>query len=219
MDSKCPQSSEEVISSLIDRYSDMASCEDAVRAAVGLMTDAFRAGRKLLVCGNGGSAADSEHIVGELMKSFRFKRSIDADFSRAYRDVNGEDAPTWLEGSLPALSLVSQTALSTAFGNDEAAVGTFSQQVYGYGEPGDVLLAISTSGNSANVVEAVKVARAKDVKVIALTGSKGSKLSSLAEVCIRVPRDETFQVQELHLPVYHCLCACVEANLFGGSCA
>ena len=151
------------------------------------------------------------------MKSFRFKRPVDGVFKAAYKAANGCDAPAWLEGALPAISLVSQTALSTAFGNDEAAVGVFAQQVLGYGEPGDVLLAISTSGNSANVLEAAKVARAKGVKVIALTGSKESKLSGLADVCIRVPRDEVFQVQELHLPVYHVLCAAVEADMFGGA--
>lgn len=174
-------------------------------------------GGKLLVCGNGGSAADSEHTVGELMKSFRFKRPVDADFLVAYREANGEEAPAWLEGALPAISLVSHTALSTAFGNDEASVGVFAQQVYGYGEPGDVLLAISTSGNSGNVVEAAKVARAKGVKVIGLTGARESKLTPLSDVCIRVPRTEVFQVQELHLPVYHCLCAAAEAELFGGA--
>ena len=120
-----------------------------------------------------------------------------------------------MEGALPAISLVSQTALVTAFSNDEVAVGVFAQQVYGYGEPGDVLLAISTSGNSANVVEAAKVARAKGMRVIGLTGSKESKLGALAGVCIRVPRGEVFQVQELHLPVYHVLCAAVEADMFG----
>lgn len=216
MDSKCPQTSEEVVGSLIARYPDMAACEADVRAAAETLVGAFRAGGKLLACGNGGSAADSEHVVGELMKSFRFKRPVDAGFAEAYRAANGENAPAWLEGAVPAISLVSHTALSTAFGNDEASVGVFAQQVYGYGEPGDVLLAISTSGNSANVVEAAKVARAKGVKVVSLTGSKTSKLSSLSDVCVRVPRDETFQVQELHLPVYHCLCACVEADLFGG---
>ena len=123
--------------------------------------------------------------------------------------VNGADAPAWLEGSLPAISLVSQTALSTAFGNDEAAVGVFAQQVYGYGEPGDVLLAISTSGNSANVVEAVKVARVKGVLVVSLTGSKKSKLTGISDVCVRV--------QELRLPTYHVLCAAVEADMFGGA--
>lgn len=215
MDSKCPQTGEECLETFFRRYPDMVACECEVRAARKILLDAFKAGRKLMVCGNGGSAADSEHTVGELMKSFRFKRPVDAGFKAAYREANGCDAPSWLEGALPAISLVSQTALSTAFGNDEAAVGVFAQQMLGYGEPGDVLLAISTSGNSANVVEAAKVARAKGVKVIGLTGSKESELSALADVCVRVPRDEVFQVQELHLPVYHILCAAVEADVFG----
>ena len=217
MDSKCPQSGEECLEVFFQRYPDMIVCECGVRAARTMLANSFRAGGKLMVCGNGGSAADSEHTVGELMKSFRFKRPVDGVFKAAYKAANGCDAPAWLEGALPAISLVSPTALSTAFGNDEAAVGVFAQQVLGYGEPGDVLLAISTSGNSANVLEAAKVARAKGVKVIALTGSKESKLSGLADVCIRVPRDEVFQVQELHLPVYHVLCAAVEADMFGGA--
>lgn len=216
MEAKCPQTSEEVIESLVARYPDMVVCEAQVREARALISGAFRAGGKLLVCGNGGSAADSEHAVGELMKSFRFKRPVDSGFLAAYREANGCEAPAWLEGALPAISLVSHTALSTAFGNDEASVGVFAQQVYGYGEPGDVLLAISTSGNSANVVEAAKVARAKGVRVVGLTGFRESALVPLCDVCVRVPREETFQVQELHLPVYHCLCACAEADLFGG---
>ena len=215
MDSKCPQAGDECLETFFKRCPDMVACEREVRAARKTFLCSFKAGHKLMVCGNGGSAADSEHVVGELMKSFRFKRPVDAGFKAAYREANGCEAPAWLEGALPAISLVSQTALSTAFGNDEAAVGVFAQQVYGYGQAGDVLLAISTSGNSANVVEAAKVARAKGVKVIGLTGSKESRLSALAEVCIRVPREETFQVQEFHLPIYHVLCAAVEADVFG----
>lgn len=217
MDFKCPQTGDECLGTFFERYPDMLACKPEICAARELLRDAFESGRKLMVCGNGGSAADSEHAVGELMKSFRFKRPVDDAFKAAYKVANGCDAPAWLEGALPAISLVSQTALSTAFGNDESAVGVFAQQVYGYGQPGDVLLAISTSGNSANVVEAVKVARAKGVRVMALTGSKESKLSTLADVCVRVPRDEVFQVQELHLPLYHILCAAVEADMFGGA--
>lgn len=215
MDAECLQVSEEVIGSLMARCPDLTPCEADIRAAASVLTKSFRSGGKLLVCGNGGSAADSEHAVGELMKSFRFKRPVDPAFLEAYRDVNGQEAPSWLEGALPAISLVSHVALSTAFSNDEAAVGVFAQQVYGYGAAGDVLLAISTSGTSANVVEAAKVARAKDVKVIGLTGARESALSGLCDVCVRVPREEVFQVQELHLSVYHCLCACVEADMFG----
>lgn len=217
MDARCPQTYEEVLDTLFENYPELRACEGEVRAAASTVLGSFRAGGKLLVCGNGGSAADSEHAVGELMKSFRFKRRIDPAFAEAYREANGSDAPSWLEGALPAISLVSQTALSTAFGNDEAAVGVFAQQVYGYGEPGDVLLAISTSGNSANVVEAAKVARAKGVRVVSLTGSGESALTALSDTCVRVPRDEVFRVQELHLPVYHALCAAVEAELFGGA--
>jgi phosphoheptose isomerase len=215
MDATCPQTGEEVLASFFIRYPDMRECEPAVRNARRIMTCAFREGNKLMVCGNGGSAADSEHIVGELMKSFRFKRPVSETFRSAYRKTNGENAPDWLEAALPAISLVSQTALSTAFGNDEASVGIFAQQVLGYGDVGDVLLCISTSGNSANVVEAAKVARAKGVKVISLTGAEISKLARLSNVCIQVPRTEVFQVQELHLPVYHALCAATEADLFG----
>lgn len=217
MDTVCPQTGDEVLATLFENYPEMRRCEAEVREARDLLSGAFRDGHKLLVCGNGGSAADSEHCVGELMKSFRFKRSVSEQFKAAYRKANGEDAPDWLEGALPAISLVSQTALSTAFGNDEASVGTFAQQVLGYGERGDVLLAISTSGNSANVVEAAKVARAKGVRVISLTGASESKLTGISDVCIRVPRTEVFRVQELHLPTYHCLCAAMEADLFGGA--
>lgn len=216
MDRICPQSGEEIIATFLMRYPDMRVCESDVRKARSVLADAFKKGCKLMVCGNGGSAADSEHIVGELMKSFRFIRPVSDGFKSAYLKANGEEVPSWLEGALPTISLVSQTALATAFGNDEASVGTFAQQVLGYGHMGDVLLAISTSGNSANVVEAVKVARALGVKTIGLTGASESKLSNLSDVCVRVPRSEVFQVQELHLPVYHCLCAAIEADLFGG---
>lgn len=215
MDSKCPQTGDECLATFFSNYPEMRACEAEVRAARDILRRAFAAGCKLMVCGNGGSAADSEHTVGELMKSFRFKRPVTDAFKAAYREANGCDAPRWLEGALPAISLVSQIALMTAFGNDEATVGVFAQQVLGYGEEGDVLLAVSTSGNSANVVEAAKVARAKGVRVIGLTGSRKSKLTALTDICVRVPRDEVFQVQELHLPTYHVLCAAVEADMFG----
>ena len=216
MDSVCPQSGDECLDTFFSNYPEMLACEGEVRRARRLLTSSFLAGGKLLVCGNGGSAADSEHAVGELMKSFRFKRPVGGAFKAADLKANGLEAPGWLEGALPAISLVSHTALSTAFGNDEASVGIFAQQVYGYGEAGDVLLAISTSGNSANVVEAARVARAKGVAVISLTGSAPSALSDISDVCVRVPRDEVFRVQELHLPTYHLLCAAAEADVFGG---
>lgn len=216
MESRCSQTFTEVLHSLIVNYPELAACESDVQSAAELMLSAFSSGYKLLVCGNGGSAADSEHVVGELMKSFRFKRPASKRFLAAYREKNGEDAPTWLEGALPAISLVSQTALFTAFGNDSVSTGVFAQQVYGYGREGDVLLAISTSGNSKNVVEAAKVARAIGVHVVSLTGEEESLLMRFSDVCIRVPRREVFRIQELHLPVYHALCAAVESALFGG---
>lgn len=214
MDEAKQYTCDQIEADLFRRYPQLEGCRNDIVAAEQAMIANWRAGGKLLVCGNGGSAADSEHVVGELMKSFRFKRSVDVGFSAAYRARFNEDAPAWLEGALPAISLVSQSALMTAFSNDEAAMGVFAQQVYGYGCKGDVLLGISTSGNSENVVQAAKVALAKEMTVIALTGESASKLSKLADVCIRVPETEVFKVQELHLPIYHMLCAAAEAELF-----
>lgn len=211
------ESSNEIFADLIARHPILSCCLESIMQAEIALTDCFSSGGKLIVCGNGGSAADSDHIVGELMKSFRLKRPIDAKFAEAYRKCNGIEVPGWLEGALPAISLISHTAFLTAFSNDESAFGAFAQQVYGYGHNGDVLLGISTSGNSANVVEAAKVARAKEMKVIALTGQSESKLSRLADIAICVPETETYKIQELHLPVYHALCAAVEAVCFGNS--
>ena len=216
MNAKCLQTGDECLKALFARYPEVKSCEAAVHSAYEMLRDAFSGGNKIMVCGNGGSAADAEHVVGELMKSFRFKRPVNESFIAAYRETNRQEVPAWLEGALPAISLVSQTALSTAFCNDESAIGLFAQQVYGYGRTGDVLLAISTSGNSSNVVEAAKVSRALEIGVIALTGSSESELSRIADICIRVPRREVFEVQELHLPIYHALCAAIEADFFGG---
>ena len=212
----CPQTATEVFDGLFARHSALRSCEADIRLAFMLVTEVFRGGGKLLVCGNGGSAADSEHIVGELMKSFRFKRPVDQEFAEAYQSLNGVEVPSWLEGALPTVSLVSQTSLMTAFSNDESAVGVFAQQVYGYGNRGDALLIVSTSGSSPNVVEAARVAIARDMRVVALTGASRSPLYELANVCVRVPENETFRVQEMHLPIYHALCAAIEAELFGG---
>ena len=215
MESVCKYGAERILFELLEHYALLEACVGEIRKAYGLLIESFCDGGKLLVCGNGGSAADSEHIVGELMKSFRFKRAINKDFAVAYHQANGCEVPSWLEGALPAISLSSHTALSTAFCNDETAVGVYAQQVYGYGVAGDVFLGISTSGTSDNVVEAAKVARAKDMKVVALTGAKDTWFSRMADAAICVPESETFKVQEYHLPVYHCLCAMVEAEIFG----
>lgn len=216
MNTKPVQNAAETMRELFERYPCLVTCENEIQQAAKLFVNVFRTGGKLLVCGNGGSAADCEHIVGELMKSFQFKREVDSSFRQTYLEINEEEAPAWLEGALPAISLVSHTALSTAFANDESAVGVFAQQVYGYGRQGDALLAISTSGNSSNVVEAAKVARALGVAVVGLTGFSESALSRISDVCVRVPREKVYQVQELHLPIYHCLCTYIEAEIFGG---
>ncbi len=213
------KSAEQTLNDLIARYSQLAPCRPDVLAAFDILAEMYRSGgHHLLVCGNGGSAADSEHIVGELMKTFKIKRSVPDAFkekaSAMLEEKRAEQLCSNLEGALPAISLVSQCALFTAFGNDKNASYVFAQQVFGYGLPGDALLAISTSGNSENVIAAADVARIIGMSVIALTGEKPSHLSEKANVTIRVPETETYKIQELHLPVYHALCAALEAEMF-----
>lgn len=169
------------------------------------------------MCGNGGSAADSEHIVGELMKEFKLKRKVYAGQAEAMKAINpemGEYLADNLQGALPAIALTGHSALSTAYMNDSVSDLVFAQQVNGYGKAGDAFLGISTSGNSQNVIYAAITAKARGLKVIGLTGQKDSKLSQLADVCIRVPEVETYKIQELHLPVYHCLCLMLEEKFF-----
>lgn len=203
---------------LIDRYPKLAVAKEDIVKAYELLEMAYSNGRKLLVCGNGGSAADSEHIVGELMKEFKLKRKVYAGQADAMKTINpemGEYLADNLQGALPAIALTGHSALSTAFMNDSESVLVFAQQVNGYGKEGDVFLGISTSGNSANVIYAAITAKARGLKVIGLTGQKDSKLSALADVCIQVPEIETYKIQELHLPVYHCLCLMLEERFFG----
>ncbi|BAK43919.1 HAD-IIIA family hydrolase [Eggerthella sp. YY7918] len=205
----------EILAEAIDRYPNLKPCAQAMEEAFGVLARSYRSGRKVLVCGNGGSASDAEHIVGELMKSFKEERSLPSSFFDQFSVVNpGVDPPGWLEGALPTISLVSQTSLMTAFSNDESAAGVFAQQVYGYGRPGDTLIAISTSGTSPNCVHAARVARTLGMKVVVLTGSAPSPLSEISDVAIMVPETETYRIQELHLPVYHALCAALEAEFF-----
>lgn len=209
--------SRNILVELMERYPALSVCRGDIEAACEMLIGCYRQGGKVLICGNGGSAADSEHIVGELMKSFKMARPIEDAFKDVYQRVNGEETPRYLEGALPAIALVSHTALSTAFSNDEAAEGIFAQQVYGYGCAGDILIAISTSGTSPNVIAAAKVARAKSMVVIALMGdNEESQLSRVSDIAIHVSECETFRVQELHLPIYHALCAAVEAEIFEG---
>lgn len=214
MNAKKHQKYFDVIESLFKTYPELTSCRESIIESINQICLSFTNGGKLLVCGNGGSASDAEHIVGELMKSFMFKRDINESFKNEYIELFGEEYPDYLEGALPAISLVSQTSLSTAFSNDKNAVGVFAQQVYGYGNPQDIFVGISTSGYSANVLEAAKVAKAKRLTVLSLTGQEPSPLSNISDIAIAVPQKETFRIQELHLPVYHCICAAVEAKLF-----
>lgn len=202
---------------LFNRYTVLNSLKDNIMEAYSTIYRTYKNGGKLLVCGNGGSAADSDHIVGELMKGFFKKRQISNEFTDKLKRFAGENAETItenLQGALSAIALCQHNALSTAFLNDVSPEMVFAQQVYGYGVPGDVLIAISTSGNSRNVVDAVCVAKAKGMNVIALTGPGGGKLKELSDVLINVPGDCTADIQELHLPVYHTLCAMIEEKFF-----
>lgn len=209
---------EEQLNLLIERYPKLMVCREDIKKAYELLEAAYSNGRKLLVCGNGGSASDSEHIVGELMKEFKLKRKVYSDQASALKKIDpelGQVLADNLQGALPAICLTGHSSLTTAFMNDANADLVFAQQVNGYGKPGDVFLGISTSGNSKNVLYAAVNAKAKGLKVIGLTGVKENKLMKYADVCIRVPETETYKIQELHLPVYHCLCLMLEEKFFG----
>jgi len=206
------------ISALLERRAELIPCRSALEAAFEALKSCFQAGNKLLICGNGGSAADTEHIVGELMKGFRSRRPLPESEVAKLRTLygsDGEEIARRLQGALPAISLVSQISLATAVTNDVSADMVFAQAVFGYGRPGDALIAISTSGNAANVINAVKVARALDLKTIALTG-QGGTLKGLAEISISAPGGDTARIQEFHMALYHSLCAALEAELFPG---
>ena len=200
----------EILDELYVRYPQLKCCEGEIAKALDLLLTCYRGGGKVLTCGNGGSAADAEHIVGELLKKFRKHRDIDSGVAAKLPP----ELVTKLEGALPAVSLVSMSGILTAFANDVAWETAFAQQVYGLGKPGDVLIALSTSGNSANCVNAALVAKAKGMKVVSMTGADGGRIAALSDTVIRVPEGETYRIQELHLPVYHALCAAIEEELF-----
>jgi len=206
------------IDHLVDSYPKLCECKKDIIKAYEVIETAYMSGRKLLVSGNGGSASDSEHIVGELMKEFKLKRKIYTDQASALKEIDpelGQVLADNLQGALPAISLTGHSSLTTAFMNDAMPELVFAQQVNGYGKAGDVYLGISTSGNSKNVLYAAVNAKAKGLHVIGLTGARENKLMKFAEVCIRVPETETYKIQELHLPVYHCLCLMLEEKFFG----
>ena len=203
---------------LISRYPSLNSCKESIADAYEIIRDCYATGGKMMIAGNGGSAADAEHIAGELMKGFKLKRTLDEAYRKKLEEIDpimGKTLADNLQGALPAIALDGHPALSTAYMNDCEPLLCFAQQVNGYGNAGDILFAISTSGNSANVIYAAVTAAAKGMKIVGLTGERESELSGIADVCIRVPQKETFMVQEFHLPVYHCLCLMLEEYFFG----
>lgn len=203
---------------LVNRYPVLNSVKDEIVEAYFLLVESYKNEGKLLIAGNGGSAVDAEHIVGELMKGFKLPRKLNENFTDKLISENEELGTVLaesLQGALPAIALDGHPALSTAYMNDCEPLLCFAQQVNGYGKAGDVFLGISTSGNSKNILYAATTAHAKGMKVIGLTGAKDSKLTQMSDVCIKVPQTETYMIQELHLPVYHCLCLMLEDEFFG----
>ena len=213
-----------VVDTLIARYPALEGCGTDIRAAITALCECYRAGGKLIVCGNGGSASDAEHIVGELMKGFLLPRHLDeAMLAKLHAVCDAKDPRAVdyfmqnLQGALPAISLPSQLAISTAFSNDQAPDLTFAQQVLGLGKEGDILLGITTSGNSKNVIYAFEIAKALGLTTVALTGTPGGRVAAddLADIVIKAPASETYVIQEYHLPIYHALCIAAEEEFFG----
>jgi len=208
---------DEILKELWGKYPDLETCKTDIVMAFELISNCYHKNGKVLVCGNGGSASDSEHIVGELMKGFKSSRLLPLKFKERIKNIYPEVSDYLsghLQGALPAISLTSNSALNTAFANDVAADMIFAQQVYGYGNPGDILWGISTSGNSTNVIRALQIAKAKEMINIGLTGLTGGKMHDLCDVIIRVPRVSTPDIQELHLPIYHAICLMLEREFF-----
>lgn len=207
------------VDELVRRYPALSVCRDSILEAYQILEKCFATGHKLLICGNGGSCADSEHICGELMKGFKKRRHISDELAEKLIEVDpirGKELSDKLQQGLPCIALDGHQGLNTAFTNDVENGGllTFAQQVNVYGVEGDVLLGISTSGNSKNSMYAAVTAKAKGLKVIGLTGAKGGELAKIADVAIKAPSTETFMIQEYHLPIYHCLCLMLEERFF-----
>ncbi len=206
------------IERLMERYPTLRQVREDIIEAYLAMEQCYASKGKLLIAGNGGSAADAEHIVAELMKSFKLPRMPDSSFPRALMAVDevlGRELSMKLQGGLPAIALHNHQALNTAYSNDVVGYLCYAQQIYGYGNENDVFLGLSTSGNSENIINAAIVAKAKRMKVIALTGIPGGYLSKIADISVRAPEEETYMVQELHLPIYHCWCLMLEERFFG----
>lgn len=208
---------EEYINMLIERYPKLESVRQSIVDAYFIMEECYKHDGKLLIAGNGGSAADSEHIAGELMKRFKVPRPVTYEYAERLKAIDpliGKELAKNLERSLMAIPLVAHEALTTAYINDVDGLGVFAQQLFGLGREGDVFLGISTSGNSKNVMNAAVVAKASRIKVIGLTGSDGGMLAKVADVIVRAPEIETYMIQELHLPIYHCWCMMLEERFF-----
>ena len=206
-----------MLDELIKRYPILERVREDIEAVYGILERCYENGGKLLIAGNGGSAADAEHIVGELMKGFVKRRPVTEEMKEALEKadpVRGKELSEKLQGGLPAIALVDHAALSTAFANDVDGMLSYAQQVNGYGKPGDVFLGISTSGNAENVMYAAVTAKAKGMQVVGLTGKDGGKLAGIADAAVIVPEMETYKTQELHLPVYHALCLMLEHRFY-----
>lgn len=202
---------------LITRYPLLKTIKRDIIDAYLVIEECYVNGGKLLIAGNGGSAADAEHIAGELMKKFRMPRPVSTKFAEKLKAVDlerGSKLAVNLERSLMAIPLVAHEALTTAYINDVDGLGVFAQQLFGYGKAGDVFLGISTSGNSQNIINAAIVAKAKEIKTVVLTGASGGELADFADVTVKVPEWETYIIQEYHLPIYHCWCLMLEERFF-----
>ena len=202
---------------LFEKYPELETCKEDIEKALKLLIACYQGSGMVMTCGNGGSAADSEHIVGELMKGFKSKRSLPDVEKAKFRALFKEDGNYIghrLQGALASISLTSNVSLNTAFANDVAADMIFAQQVYGYGKPGDVLICLSTSGNSLNIIRAIQVAKATGISTVGFTGQDGGKMKDLCDVTIRVPKNSTPDIQELHLPVYHAIYLILEKEFF-----
>ncbi len=207
-----------IIKELIENYPNLKDLENDIIYTIEEILKRIRNGGKILVCGNGGSASDSEHIVGELLKEFYIKRNIENEFAAKLEELYPEDGlymAKLLQRGIPAISLVSQIGFITAYGNDASYDMVYAQQVYVYGQPNDIFIGLSTSGNSTNVYNAAKIAKAKDLFVISLTGISGGLLKDVSDVTLKAPTDETYKIQEYHLPIYHLICRALEYEMFG----
>ncbi len=205
------------IEKLYKRYPNLISCKKDIGSAIEIIKACYKKGNKIITCGNGGSAADAEHIVGELLKGFCKKRKISSEFRKKVGTIYPREAKEIcdnLQGSLPAISLTSHISFTTAFNNDKNPNFTFAQQLLGLGKQRDVLIALSASGKAKNVVNACKLAKVLGIKTIALTGKSGGELKKICDVTICAPEEETRLIQEYHVPIYHAICYAVEDMFF-----